>query len=228
MRGRCRLPVSFAPEPTPLARFTGCPTCKAKAARRAGGALGVRGIARAPRDRVAGSTSHAIQHKKGSRQVPQLPDIAPQQAQRLNAGPRHARGSAFSNHNYNRLYRDNTLTAETRHSGRRDKVAEERELRRKKARQEQERARTEKRLKTLERRMRDEAKRIAAMERELKELPKLKKTRQQLAHEWAHMEDSPRTSRSAETGRDEVSSSPRSESAPARSSPLYRTSTVPL
>ena len=142
--------------------------------------------------------------------MPQLPDIAPQQAQRLNAGPRHARGSAFSNHNYNRLYRDNTLTAETRHSGRRDKVAEERELRRKKARQEQER-RTEKRLKTLERRMRDEAKRIAAMERELKELPKLKKTRQQLAHEWAHMEDSPRTSRSAETGRDEVSSSPRSE-----------------
>ena len=83
--------------------------------------------------------------------MPQLPDIAPQQAQRLNAGPRHARGSAFSNHNYNRLYRDNTLTAETRHSGRRDKVAEERELRRKKARQEQER-RTEKRLKTQNRR----------------------------------------------------------------------------
>ena len=109
------------------------------------------------------------------------------------------------------------MTAETKHGGRRDKVAEERELRRLKARKEEER-RTEKRLKTLERRMKDDERRIAAMEKELTQLPSVK-TRQQLAHEWAHMEDSPRTSRSDVSPRAH-GSSPRSESAPARSSPL--------
>ena len=57
----------------PRARFTGCPTCKAKAARRAGGALGGRGIARAPRDRSTGSTAHAIQRRQvGSSHKPAL------------------------------------------------------------------------------------------------------------------------------------------------------------
>ena len=109
------------------------------------------------------------------------------------------------------------MTAETKHGGRRDKVAEEREMRRLKARKEEER-RTEKRLKTLERRMKDDERRIAAMEKELTSLPSVK-TRQQLAHEWAHMEDSPRTSRRDVSPRAHESS-PRSESAPARSSPL--------
>ena len=74
-RGRCpHHQCRSRPEPTnPLARFTGCPTCKAKAARRAGGALGGRGIARAPRDRSTGSTAHAIQRRQvGSSHKPAL------------------------------------------------------------------------------------------------------------------------------------------------------------
>ena len=68
--------------------------------------------------------------------------------------------------------------------------------------------------------MRDEAKRIAAMERELKELPKLKKTRQQLAHEWEHMEDSRNVARVPRRGATSVVVASVCESAPARSSPL--------
>lgn len=94
--------------------------------------------------------------------MPQLPRIEAANAGKLNAGPRHPKNAHFSSHLHDRLWKDNSLAAERRRDAT-DERAQERARRRRNAADDAAKRR-EKRLKTLERRMKDDAARVAALE----------------------------------------------------------------